>query len=60
MSSIAWELKVWVALHFSNESPYSANEKGMDSLVAWLTPTIGLSDIFTYNNYWKQFFVNKS
>jgi len=52
MSSIAWvirlcavsywELKVGVALHFSNQSLWSsANEKGIDSLVAWLIPTIG-------------------
>jgi len=60
MSSIAWvirfcavsywELKVGVALYFSNQSPWSsgANVKGIDSLVAWLIPTIGLPELLTY------------
>jgi len=45
-----WELKVGVALHFGNQSPWSsANEKGIiDSLVAWLIPTIRLHDQLTY------------
>jgi len=38
-----------VALHFGNQSPWSsANEKGIDSLVAWLIPTIGFLDLLTY------------
>jgi len=38
-----------VALHFGNQSPWSStNEKGMDSLAAWLIPIIGLPDLLTY------------
>jgi len=38
-----------VALHFGNESPwYIASEKGIESLIAWLIPTIGLPDLLTY------------
>jgi len=38
-----------VALHFGNQSPWSsANEKEIDSLVAWLIPTLGLSGLLTY------------
>jgi len=38
-----------VAPHFGNQSPWcSANEKGIDSLVAWQILTIGLLDLLTY------------
>jgi len=37
-----------VTLHFGNQSPWSsANEKEIDSLVAWLIPTLGLPDLVT-------------
>jgi len=40
------ERKVGVALHFDNQSPWSsANKKGIDSLVAWPIPAIGLPDL---------------
>jgi len=42
-----WELKVGVTLHFSNQSFWSST-KGVDSLVAWLVPTIRLPDLLTY------------
>jgi len=41
-----WELKVGVALHFGNQSSWSnANENGIDFLVAWPIPAIGLPDL---------------
>jgi len=44
-----WELKVGVALYFGNQSPWSStNEKGIDSLVAWLIPTLGLLGLLSY------------
>jgi len=43
------ELKIGVAPHFGKRSPWSsANKKGIDSLIAWLIPTIGLYDLLTY------------
>jgi len=41
-----WELKVGVALYFGNQSPWSStNEKGIDSLVAWLIPIRYILDV---------------
>jgi len=38
-----------VVLHFGDQSPWSsANEKRIDTLVAWLIPTIGLPNLLTY------------
>ena len=43
-----WELMVDVALRFSKSMPRSrANEKGMDSLLARLIPTLGHPDQLT-------------
>ena len=50
-----WELKVGVALHFSNTSPWSSakeKEKRIGSIVAWLIPTLDLPDLLTtYYSY---------
>jgi len=57
--AITWPpafLKVGVALYFGNPSPWSStNEKGIDSFVAWLIPTISLPDILTKPKRFERF-----